>query len=60
MLAHREAKEIALGTDGKLRILANLISEHYPERTLILLLITLRFTGFLKSFDSSDYPSNAC
>lgn len=35
MLAHREAKEIALGTDGKLRILANLISEHYPERTLI-------------------------
>ena len=35
MLAHREAKEIALGTDGKLRILANLIAEHYPERTLI-------------------------
>ena len=35
MLAHREAKGIALGTDGKLRILANLIAEHYPERTLI-------------------------
>ncbi len=35
MLAHREAKEIALGTDGKLRILTNLIAEHYPERTLI-------------------------
>jgi len=35
MLAHREAKEIALGTDGKLRILANLIAQHYPERTLI-------------------------
>ena len=35
MLAHREAKEIALGTDGKLRVLTNLIAEHYPERTLI-------------------------
>ena len=35
MLAHRQAKEIALGTDGKLRILANLIEQHYPERTLI-------------------------
>ena len=35
MLAHRQAKEIALGTDGKLRILANLLAEHYPERTLI-------------------------
>ena len=35
MLAHREAKEIALGTEGKLRVLANLIAEHYPERTLI-------------------------
>ncbi len=35
MLAHREAKAIALGTDGKLRILANLLAEHYPERTLI-------------------------
>ena len=35
MLAHREAKEIALGTDGKLRVLANLLAQHYPERTLI-------------------------
>lgn len=35
MLAHREAKEIALGTDGKLRILVNLLTEHYPERVLI-------------------------
>lgn len=35
MLAHREAKEIALGTDGKLRILINLLAKHYPERTLI-------------------------
>ncbi|MGF1478341.1 MAG: DEAD/DEAH box helicase family protein [Cyanophyceae cyanobacterium] len=35
MLAHREAKEIALGTDGKLRILTDLIYEHYPERMLI-------------------------
>jgi superfamily II DNA or RNA helicase len=35
MLAHREAKDIALGTDGKLRILANLLAEHYPARILI-------------------------
>ncbi len=35
MLAHREAKEIALGTDGKMRILSNILAEHYPERTLI-------------------------
>ncbi|MEJ1931778.1 DEAD/DEAH box helicase family protein [Nostoc sp. NIES-2111] len=35
MLAHREAKEIALGTDSKLRILANLLAKHYPERILI-------------------------
>jgi len=35
MLAHREAKEIALGTDGKLRVLADLLAEHHPERTLI-------------------------
>ena len=35
MLAHRGAKEIALGTDGKLRILLDLIAEHYPERILI-------------------------
>ncbi|MBF2077865.1 MAG: DEAD/DEAH box helicase family protein [Synechococcales cyanobacterium T60_A2020_003] len=35
MLAHREARAIALGTEGKLRVLADLISEHYPEQTLI-------------------------
>jgi superfamily II DNA or RNA helicase len=35
MLAHREAKEIALGTDGKIRILADLLAEHYPDRILI-------------------------
>ncbi|MEH2418095.1 DEAD/DEAH box helicase family protein [Nostoc sp.] len=35
MLAHREAKDIALGTDGKLRILADLLAEHYPARILI-------------------------
>ena len=35
MLAHREAKEIALGTDGKIRILADLLAKHYPERVLI-------------------------
>lgn len=35
MLAHREAKAIAFGTEGKLRVLADLLSEHYPDRTLI-------------------------
>jgi superfamily II DNA or RNA helicase len=35
MLAHREAKEIALGTDGKLRILTDLLAQHYPEHILI-------------------------
>lgn len=35
MLAHREAREIALCTDGKLRVLENLLGQHYPERTLI-------------------------
>ncbi|NEO70203.1 DEAD/DEAH box helicase family protein [Moorena sp. SIO3H5] len=35
MLAHREAKEIALGTDGKLRILLDLLAQHYPEKMLI-------------------------
>ena len=35
MLAHREAREIALGTDGKLRILAEFFNRHYPERMLI-------------------------
>ncbi len=35
MLAHREAKEIALGTDAKLRVLINLIEKHKAERILI-------------------------
>ena len=35
MLAHRQAKDIALGTGGKLRILADLLAQHHPERTLI-------------------------
>ncbi len=35
MLAHRQAKEIALGTEGKLRVLANLLASHYPDTTLI-------------------------
>jgi superfamily II DNA or RNA helicase len=35
MLAHREAKEIALGTDGKIRLLADLLAQHHPERILI-------------------------
>jgi superfamily II DNA or RNA helicase len=35
MLAHREAKAIALGTEGKLRILADLLAEHHPAQTLI-------------------------
>jgi superfamily II DNA or RNA helicase len=35
MLAHREARAIALGTEGKLRILGELLTEHHPEQTLI-------------------------
>ncbi|MEB3310241.1 MAG: DEAD/DEAH box helicase family protein [Snowella sp.] len=35
MLAHREAKEISLGTDSKLRVLAELLAEHYPDSILI-------------------------
>lgn len=35
MLAHREARAIALGTAGKLRVLADLLAQHYPEQTLI-------------------------
>jgi superfamily II DNA or RNA helicase len=35
MLAHREARAIAFGTTGKLRVLADLLAQHYPERTLI-------------------------
>jgi superfamily II DNA or RNA helicase len=35
MLAHREARAIAFGTAGKLRVLADLLAQHYPARTLI-------------------------
>ncbi len=35
MLAHREAKNIALGTAGKLTVLEKLLDQHYPDRTLI-------------------------
>ena len=35
MLAHREAKNIALGTAGKLTVLEKLLNQHYPDRTLI-------------------------
>ena len=35
MLAHREARSIAFGTEGKLRVLADLLAQHHPERTLI-------------------------
>lgn len=35
MLAHRESKAIALGTEGKLRVLSDLLTKHYPERCLI-------------------------
>ncbi|MEL6471337.1 MAG: DEAD/DEAH box helicase family protein [Cyanobacteria bacterium J06623_4] len=35
MLAHREAKNIALGTAGKLSLLEKLLAQHYPERTII-------------------------
>lgn len=35
MLAHREARAIAFGTTGKLRVLADLLAQHHPARTLI-------------------------
>ena len=35
MLAHREARALAFGTAGKLRVLADLLAEHHPARTLI-------------------------
>lgn len=35
MLAHREAKNIAIGTDGKIRVLLNILAEHYPKKILI-------------------------
>ncbi|MBD2091643.1 DEAD/DEAH box helicase [Microcoleus sp. FACHB-1515] len=35
MLAHRESRAIALGTEGKLRTLTELMARHFPEQTLI-------------------------
>lgn len=35
MLAYRESKRIALGTDAKLRVLASLLKRHKVDRTLI-------------------------
>jgi superfamily II DNA or RNA helicase len=35
MLAHREARAMAFGTAGKLRVLADLLAQHHPARTLI-------------------------
>jgi superfamily II DNA or RNA helicase len=35
MLAHREARAIAFGTEGKIRVLSELLAKHYPDRTLI-------------------------
>ena len=35
MLAHREARGIAFGTEGKIRVLSDLLAQHYPARTLI-------------------------
>ncbi len=35
MLAHRQARALAFGTAGKLRVLADLLAQHHPARTLI-------------------------
>ena len=35
MLAHRESRAIALGNEGKLRVLGDLLAQHYPDRCLI-------------------------
>ncbi|MGB7414170.1 MAG: DEAD/DEAH box helicase, partial [Thermosynechococcaceae cyanobacterium] len=35
MLAHRQARAIAFGTEGKLRVLTDLLAQHYPKQTLI-------------------------
>lgn len=35
MLAHREARAIAFGTAGKLRVLADVLAQHAPARTLV-------------------------
>jgi superfamily II DNA or RNA helicase len=35
MLSHREARAIAFGTEGKIRVLVELLSNHHGERSLI-------------------------
>lgn len=35
MLAHRESRAIALGTEGKLQVLGDLLERHFPDRCLI-------------------------
>jgi superfamily II DNA or RNA helicase len=35
MLAHREARSISFGTEAKIRVLGELLAQHYPDRTLI-------------------------
>ncbi|PNY80450.1 DEAD/DEAH box helicase family protein [Deinococcus koreensis] len=35
MLAHREARSLAYGTEGKLRVLEEILAEHPQDRTLI-------------------------
>jgi superfamily II DNA or RNA helicase len=35
MLAHRQARALAFGTAGKLRLLGTLLAQHHPARTLI-------------------------
>jgi superfamily II DNA or RNA helicase len=35
MLAHREARSLAYGTEGKLRVLEEILADHPTERTLI-------------------------
>jgi superfamily II DNA or RNA helicase len=35
MLAHREARALAFGTAGKLRVLTDLLAQHHPARTLV-------------------------
>ncbi len=35
MMAYRESKRIALGTDAKLRVLAEILARHKTERTLV-------------------------
>ncbi|MGH2541304.1 MAG: DEAD/DEAH box helicase [Ardenticatenaceae bacterium] len=35
MIAHHRARQLAFGAEGKLRVLATLLAEHYPARTII-------------------------